>query len=62
MDAISLPHGWPLSLQMFEGEWITSTARMLTVAALLWLCLTGRWGWRSRPAESANTPYLSLTP
>ncbi|HYB16035.1 MAG TPA: hypothetical protein VEF71_11265 [Streptosporangiaceae bacterium] len=53
MDAVGLPHGWLLSLQMFEGEWITSTARLLTVAALLWLCLSGRWGWRSRPAESA---------
>jgi hypothetical protein len=53
MDAVALPHGWLLSLQMFEGEWITSTARMLAVAALLWLCLTGRWGWRSRPAEPA---------
>jgi hypothetical protein len=53
MDAVGLPHGWLLSLQMFEGEWITSAARLLTVAALLWLCLSGRWGWRSRPAESA---------
>jgi Glycosyltransferase family 87 len=53
MDAIALPHGWLLSLQMFEGEWITSTARMLAVAALLWLCVSGHWGWRSRPAESA---------
>ena len=55
MDAVGLPHGWLLSLQMFEGDWITSTARLLTVAALLWLCLSGRWGWRSRPAESALT-------
>jgi hypothetical protein len=55
MDATTLPRGWLLSLQMFEGEWITSTVRMLAVAALLWLCLTGRWGWRSRPAESAVT-------
>ena len=55
MDAITLPRGWLLSLQMFEGEWITSTVRMLAVAALLWLCLTGRWGWRSRPAEPAVT-------
>lgn len=53
MDSTSLPRGWLLSLQMFEGEWITSTARVLAVAALLWLCLTGRWGWRSRPAEPA---------
>ena len=53
MDAVGLPHGWLLSLHMFEGEWITSAARLLTVAALLWLCLSGRWGWRSRPAQSA---------
>jgi hypothetical protein len=55
MDATTLPQGRLLSLQMFEGEWITSTARLVTVAALLWLCLSGRWGWRSRPAESAIT-------
>ena len=61
MDAVSLPHGRLLSLQMFEGEWITSTVRLLSVAALMWLCLSGRWGWRCRPAESAVTaPELRL--
>jgi hypothetical protein len=55
MDAVGLPPGRLLSLQMFEGEWITSTVRLLSVAALLWLCLSGRWGWRSRPASSAVT-------
>jgi Glycosyltransferase family 87 len=55
MDAIGLPPGRLLRLQMFEGEWITSTVRLLSVAALLWLCLSGRWGWRTRPAESAIT-------
>jgi hypothetical protein len=53
MDAITLPHGRLLSLQMLEGEWITSAVRLLSVAALMWLCLSGRWGWRSRPAECA---------
>jgi hypothetical protein len=61
MDAVSLPHGRLLSLQMFEGEWVTSTVRLLSVAALMWLCLSGRWGWRCRPAESAVTaPELRL--
>jgi hypothetical protein len=55
MDAVRLPHGRLLSLQMLEGEWITSTVRLLALAALLWLCLSGRWGWRDRPAESGVT-------
>jgi hypothetical protein len=55
MDAVPLPHGRLLSLQMLEGEWITSTVRLLALAALLWLCLAGRWGWRCRSAESGVT-------
>jgi hypothetical protein len=60
MDAITLPkHSHLAQLQHVEGEWITSTARLIAVIALLWLCITGRWGWRSSPAEtSATTPEL----
>ncbi len=55
MDAVFLPHGWLLSLQNLGGEWITPVARLLMLAALLWLCLSGRWGWRwQAPACTAG--------
>jgi hypothetical protein len=54
MDAIGLPTASRLyHLQEFEGHWVTATVRLLTAVALIWLCLSGRWGWRSRSAESA---------
>jgi hypothetical protein len=63
MDAVALPHGRLLSLQMFEGEWITSAVRLLAVAALVWLLISGRWGWRSRPAGSViAAPELQPLP
>ncbi len=55
MDTVPLPSGRLLSLQMFEGHWITSTVRLLSLVALLWLCFSGRWGWRSSSDESAVT-------
>jgi hypothetical protein len=54
MDAIGLPTASRLyHLQEFEGHWITATVRLVTAVALIWLCVSGRWGWRSRSAESA---------
>ncbi len=54
MDAIGLPTASRLyHLQEFEGHWVTATVRLVTAVALIWLCLSGRWGWRSRSAESA---------
>jgi hypothetical protein len=56
MDAVTIPGHLQLShLQHVEGEWITSTARLLTALALLWLCMTGGWGWRSRPVQPPVT-------
>lgn len=54
MDAIGLPVGSRLyNLQEWEGHWLTATVRLLTAVALIGLCLSGRWGWRSRPASAA---------
>ena len=56
MDAITIPGNLQLAhLQHVEGEWITSTARLLTALALLWLCMSGGWGWRSRPVQPPVT-------
>lgn len=42
-------HLWLQQVQLFQGDWITSSVRMLTAAGLVWLCITGRWG--ARPGE-----------
>lgn len=62
MDAITIAgHGQLAQLQHVEGEWVTSTARLIAVVALVWLCITGRWGWRSSSAESP-VPAPELQP
>jgi Glycosyltransferase family 87 len=46
------PH-WLYDLAQFNGTWLTPGIRLLTTVALVWLCVSGRWGWRS---ESAAAP------
>jgi hypothetical protein len=60
MDAVTIEgHTHLAQLQHVQGEWVTSTARLIALIALVWLCITGRWGWRPSPAESsAATPEL----
>jgi len=58
MEATSAS-GWLQRLQIYDGQWVTSSVRLLAVVALVWLCVTGRWGWRSTPGESpAAAPEL----
>jgi hypothetical protein len=45
------PH-WLANLGQFNGEWLTPSIRLLATAALVWLCLSGRWGWRSASAAA----------
>jgi hypothetical protein len=45
------PH-WLADITQFDGSWLTPGVRLLTTVALVWLCLSGRWGWRSAPAAS----------
>ena len=45
------PH-WLADLGQFDGAWLTPGVRLLATVALVWLCLSGRWGWRSAPAVS----------
>jgi hypothetical protein len=40
------PH-WLYDIAQFNGEWLTPVIRLLSTAALVWLCVRGRWGWRS---------------
>ena len=45
------PH-WLANLGQFDGAWLTPGVRLLATVALVWLCLSGRWGWRSASAVS----------
>jgi hypothetical protein len=52
------PH-WLADIAQFDGAWLTPSVRLLTTVALVWLCLSGRWGWRSAAtASSARLPEL----
>jgi alpha-1,6-mannosyltransferase len=45
------PH-WLADIAQFDGAWLTPAVRLLATVALVWLCLSGRWGWRSAPAAA----------
>jgi hypothetical protein len=47
------PH-WLADIAQFDGAWLTPAVRLLAAVALVWLCLSGRWGWRSESAASAG--------
>ncbi len=45
------PH-WLYDIGQFNGTWLTPVVRLLATVALVWLCVSGRWGWRSRYPQS----------
>ena len=47
------PH-WLYDLAQFNGTWLTPTVRLLAAVAFIWLCVSGRWGWRSVSAASSG--------
>jgi len=47
------PH-WLYDLGQFDGTWLTPGIRLLAAVALVWLCVSGQWGWRSRSAASSG--------
>jgi hypothetical protein len=47
------PH-WLANLAQFDGAWLTPGVRLAATVALVWLCLTGHWGWRPASAASAG--------
>jgi hypothetical protein len=52
------PH-WLYDIGQFNGAWLTPAIRLLSTAALIWLCVRGRWGWRSgSPAPPGRLPEL----
>ena len=52
------PH-WLYDLGQFNGTWLTPSIRLLAAVALVWFCVSGRRGWRSRSAaDSGRLPEL----
>ncbi len=47
------PH-WLYDVGQFNGMWLTPGIRLAAAVALVWLCVSGRWGWRSRPVTPAG--------
>ena len=47
------PH-WLYDVGQFNGTWLTPGIRLAAAAALVWLCVSGRWGWRSQPVSQAD--------
>ena len=47
------PH-WLYDLGQFNGTWLTPGVRLLAAVAFVWLCVSGRWGWRSVSAASTG--------
>jgi hypothetical protein len=45
------PH-WLADITQFDGAWLTPGVRLLATVTLVWLCLSGRWGWRSAAAAA----------
>jgi len=38
---------WLYDIGQFDAMWLTPTVRLLATIALVGLCVSGRWGWRS---------------
>jgi len=65
MEAGLLSHFvWLQRVQLFEGEWITSSVRMLCAAAFIWMCISGRWGTQtpSKSSVDVSPPVLQPQP
>jgi hypothetical protein len=41
------PH-WLYDITQFDGMWLTPAVRLLAAVALVWFCVSGPPGWRSR--------------
>jgi hypothetical protein len=62
MESASEPtHTLLQHIQLFQGEWITSSVRLLSVIALIYMCVSGRWGF-SPDTESRNMNQPLLQP
>jgi hypothetical protein len=52
MESATLANSnWVQHIQFLQGDWVTPAVRFLAAAALVWMCVTGRWG--THPSEAA---------
>jgi hypothetical protein len=49
-------------VQLFQGEWITSSVRLLAVIALIYMCVTKRWGFSPETETSPPVGEPLLQP
>ncbi|HTU07144.1 MAG TPA: hypothetical protein VMG13_16440 [Trebonia sp.] len=50
---------WVQHIQFLQGDWLTPAVRFLAAAALVWMCVTGRWGIQpSQAAADVEPPVL----
>lgn len=50
-------------IQLFQGEWITSSVRLLAVIALIWMCAANRWGFpQETESPTLGQPLLQPQP
>ena len=47
------PH-WLYDIVQFDGMWLTPAVRLLAAVALVWFCISGRRGRRTRPEPSSG--------
>jgi len=52
------PH-WLYDLGQFDGSWLTPGVRLLATVALVWLCVRGRWGWRSPSDPDSHALWIT---
>jgi hypothetical protein len=66
MEAVHVPnYDFFQHAQFFVGDWLTSSVRLLAAVALIWMCVTGRWGSRlDAPSTDVRPPARqpNLTP
>jgi hypothetical protein len=54
---------WLTDLHTFNEAWLTPAVFLLAAVALVWLCVTSRWGWRSSyPQKLSVDSAASKTP
>jgi hypothetical protein len=45
-------------IQIFQGEWITSSVRLLAVAVFVYFCISRRWGFSEDEKSAATSPSM----
>lgn len=51
-------HNWVQHIQFLQGDWLTPAVRFLAAAALVLMCVTGRWGTQPSDSQADVRPPL----